>query len=140
MPLMLAVLMGCGPDLTTNAAKDTDFEEPTDADPPAITTTPVAEAQPFGADVPITATVVDDASVVTRVSIFFKNETGSGSDWDNLGMTSTDGVTYTATIPGAVESSAGMFYYIEAYDSAQNFAWSPKNGPTDPYHFSVYEE
>lgn len=140
MTLLFAVALGCGADLTTNAARDTDFEDTTDLDPPVITTTPIDEAQPFGADVAVSALIVDEASAITRVSLYFKNETGSGADWDNLGMTSTDGETYTGTIPGVVESSAGMFYYIEAYDSAQNVSWSPKNGPSDPYHFSVYEE
>lgn len=140
LPFLLPLLAACGSGFNTTEGKNTDFEENPDLDAPVITTEPVEDALPMGTDVDISATVTDDGSGVTFVTLYFKSETAGPDDWENRLMTEGEADLWSATIPGAAQSGAGMFYYIEAVDAAENYAWAPTRGPDDPFHFSVYEE
>jgi hypothetical protein len=155
MPLVLiALLAGCNNNLSSTVVTDTSFTQSTDNDPPLIVTTPVEEAQPLGQDVTITADVSDAGTGVLFVTLYYKNETGGSSDWARFSMvpsssgptaaddtaTPPEVVTWTGTISGAAENSAGIYYYIEAVDGEQNTSTSPTRGADDPYHFRVYAE
>jgi hypothetical protein len=136
--LTFLFLGACGGGLGTTEGNQTEFEEVADLDAPVITTTPIEEAQPMGVDVTITATVTDTDTGVLFATLYFKPETAGPEEWENRLMQDDGADNWSAVIPGAAQSGGGMFYYIEAVDSAQNYAESPSRGPDDPYHFRVY--
>lgn len=134
---LLLVLMACGPDLTTNETKDTDFDDGGDVIPPVVETTAVSEAQPFGVDIPITATVTDDASGIFLVTLYYRNEDEGSDAFRAFGMTA-NGDVYEGRIRGEDHQSGGIDYYIEAIDGAQNSAFAPEDGADEPFHIRLY--
>jgi hypothetical protein len=136
---VLVLLVGCGPDLTTNQLTDDDgFEEEEDETPPSIVHDPITETQTFGQDVPISATVSDESTGVLFVHLFYKNEVDGASDWVDVIMFQS-GEEYTGTIRGADMRGGGVDYYLSAVDKAQNTAFAPDDGDGDPFHFRIAE-
>lgn len=132
------LLAACGPDLSTQEVRDTDFDEIADTTAPTITTDPVTEAQPMGTDIPITATVTDEESSILFVTLYYKQETEASSEYTTFAMVA-NGDVYEGRIRAEDQGSGGMDYYIEAIDSSQNTGWAPDEGSRDPYHIRLYD-
>lgn len=131
-------LAACGPSLSTQEVKDTDFDDIADTTPPLVSTEPIAEAQPSGQDIPITATVSDEESAILFVTLYYKTELEASSEYRTFGMT-LNGDVWEGRIRGTDQSSGGMDYYIEAIDSSQNAGFAPEEGSRDPYHVRLYD-
>lgn len=141
-PLLSVSLLlgGCGSQLTSHqGGSDTGFVDTTDTDPPVIEHVAISDAQPLGADVDIAAVVTDEGSGVFLVKLYYKNETGGSGDWESDAMVMLADNQWAGTIPGEMEASGGVNYYIEALDNAGNEADSPEKGADDPWHFRLYE-
>lgn len=135
----LFLLAACGSTLNTNENHDTSFDDVSDITPPEIEHTAVTASLPMGEDVPLTAVVTDDETGVIFVRLYYKNETDDSSAFTSSQLMPTGNEDeFGGFIPGDDERSGGMDYYIEAVDGGQNIAWSPTDGPDDPYHFRVY--
>jgi len=139
--LALGLLMGCsGGGTGVVVTNDDDPLGNTDQDCPLITHTPIEDAQPYGEDVFITAGATDADSGVFIVSVYYREETG-GTDWNDQALRAVDAAgTYEGYIPGDDVQSAGMNYYIEAIDGADNSCTLPEDAPDDSYHFRVYQQ
>ena len=137
--LALGLLMGCsGGGTGVVVTPDDDVVGNTDQDCPLITHTPVEDAQPYGEDVFITAGATDAESGVFIVSVYYKEETSN--DWNDQQLRAVDAAgTFEGYIPGEDVQSAGMNYYIEAIDGADNSCTLPEDAPDDSYHFRVYQ-
>jgi hypothetical protein len=136
---IVVFLAACGPTLGSNANRDSSFEDETDVTPPEIDHAPIDESMPLGQDVTIVAIITDEGSGVVFTRLFYKNETDASDQFSTIALAATGNENeYSAVIDGDEEASGGMNYYIEAVDGAQNTAWSPTEGPDDPYHFRVY--
>jgi MYXO-CTERM domain-containing protein len=107
----------------------------TDASPPSIVHTPIANGQQASTAVVITANITD-ASGVASATLYYR-ATGAGA-FASLPMTASGG-DYSATIPSAAVTVAGVDYYLSATDSAvpANAATSPAGAPTAVYGFTV---
>jgi hypothetical protein len=137
-----ALLVGCDTDGPTvvDVDKDKVAEEEPDEDPPVIEHEAVTGTQTFGADIAIQATVTDLDGRVAYVYLHYKNEVAGSAEWDYVPMTPAgDTDVYSATLPGDRHRGGGVDYYIEAVDFAQNVAYSPNGGESDPYHFRIAE-
>ncbi len=135
------LLAGCGNSLTSHqgGTRDTSFEDTTDGDPPVIEHVPITDAQQLGVDVDISAVVTDADSGIFLVKLYYKNETSGSGDWESDAMVPLADDQWVGTIPGEMEASGGVNYYIEALDNAENQADSPEKGADDPWHFRLYE-
>ncbi|MES2638232.1 MAG: hypothetical protein V4850_02070 [Myxococcota bacterium] len=136
-----ALLVGCNADDPTvvDPNKDKPVEEEPDEEPPIIVHEAVTGTQTFGADIAIQATVTDLDGQVAYVELHYKNEVDGASDWKKIPMPPASGDVYSGTIPGDDHRGGGVDYYIEAVDYAQNVAFSPDGGESDPYHFRIAE-
>lgn len=134
--LLLPFLVACGGGgaVTANAIDPEDIDEG-DTTPPTIAYDQEADWAYMSEDFVVEATVTDDTSLYI-VSLYYKKETG---DWDNKPMMDSGGGLYSAIISSSDLGSAGMYYYIEALDTSQNTAWSPDEGPSDPWHVRLSE-
>lgn len=103
-----------------------------DATPPAVTHSPVTSAVVSTA-LPITATVTDNIGVQT-ISLFYRT-TGAGS-FTATTMTAA-GATYSGTIPSGAVTKAGVQYFLEARDAANNVTRAPTTAPGTPYNVVV---
>lgn len=135
------LLSGCGTGLTSHqgGTTDTSFEDTTDGDAPVIEHVPITDAQPLGEDVDISAIITDADSGVFLVKLYYKNETSGSGDWESSAMVPLADDQWVGTIPGEMEASGGVNYYIEALDNAANVVDSPEKGAEDPWHFRLYE-
>jgi MYXO-CTERM domain-containing protein len=105
-----------------------------DTTPPVITHTKVADGRTAGSSVGIDATITD-AGGVASASVYYR-ATGTSS-WTSLGMTNTAGNTWSVTLPGTIVTVAGVDYYIEAIDTANNHATAPTGAPGSVLAFTV---
>lgn len=105
---------------------------PMDNIPPTITHTPVTAAR-ADASVSLSA-VVKDNIAVSSVALYYR--THGAADYSRVAMTYS-GTTdqYTATVPAATVTAAGVEYYIEAMDNNGNRALS--GSQTTPYFIST---
>ena len=134
------LLGGCGSQLTSQqGGSDTGFVDTTDTEPPVIEHVAVSDAQLLGDDVDISAVVTDEGSGVFLVKLYYKNETGGSGDWESDAMVMLGDNEWVGTIPGEMQASGGVNYYIEALDNSGNAADSPEKGADDPWHFRLYE-
>lgn len=131
------VLVGCGGNgLTTTQINNGGIEDQGDTTPPTIEYTQEADWAYNSDPYVVNATVTDDESTVYLVALYYKPETG---DWASLAMTAGADNAWTATVPSDALRSAGLYYYITAVDTAQNTAYSPDKGESDPYHVRLSE-
>lgn len=136
----LTLLVGCNTNGNSGiiTRNDSGLNSNADADPPVITCDQITDAQTLGEDVPIACNITDDGSGVFLVQVKFKEETSI--TWDDASMHSVDNAgNYEGDIPGKKVASAGMDWYVEATDGADNTADMPADGSDDPYHFRVSE-
>jgi hypothetical protein len=110
-------------------------EEGADTEPPEITHTPVTAAEE-GTAITITATVTDNVAV-TGVKLFYRAKGASNFTSVDMAAAGTT-TTYTATIPAASVTSAGLEYYIEATDGTSTSV-DPEGAPdeAEPYSITV---
>lgn len=132
---LLALLAGCGPGLTATQVKDDEVDEG-DTTAPEIAYTQEEDWAPLGEPIVIEATITDAESTVYIATLAFKQETG---EWQTRAFMQGEGDVWTATIPADDLGSAGIYYYIEAVDTAQNVAYAPEDGEADPYHLRLSE-
>ena len=108
-------------DARSNVASAT----PKDTEKPVITHTPVTEAR-AGASVSVSANVTDNIAV-GRVTLCYR--TAGAQEYSEVTMSyNSTTKKYTATIPAAAVTTAGVEYYIEAMDNNGNYAF---NGSQD---------
>jgi len=134
--LFFLLLPACGAGLAGRVVEK-EGEEGLDTTPPVIEHAPIEDVVYFGDDVTITATVTEEESRLLLVTLWFKNETGGSSDWQQRAMLEGDEGAYSAVIPGSVHQSAGMNYYIEAVNTADLTATDPDEGADDPHRFRI---
>jgi len=90
----------------------------------------------YSEDISLTVTVSEFGSGIADVRLYYKNPTwGSYRD---LRMTSSDGKTYTATIPKEDVTLDGIQYYIVVKDNAGNTVTLPSGGSNTPYFISTH--
>jgi hypothetical protein len=94
-----------------------------DTTSPVITHTPVTNGV-TAVSLTISATVTDNVAVAS-VTLYYK-VTGAAS-YTSVAM-SASGSTYSATIPAASVTVAGVQYYITAVDTSANSASAPATG------------
>lgn len=133
--LLLALVAGCGDGLTATAVKDDEVDQG-DTTPPTIVYTQEQEWATLDEPIVVEATITDEESTVYLATLNFKQETGA---WQSRAFMEGEAGVWTATIPADELGSAGIYYYIEAVDTAQNVAYSPKDGEADPYHLRLSE-
>jgi len=92
--------------------------------PPTIKHTPVESAPP-GQEIEITAEVKDDEEVVS-VTLYYR-ATGQ-EDFLSVRMTGGEEGMYTASIPAEAVTTAGVEYYIEAFDDGEHSSELPEDG------------
>lgn len=134
--LPFGMLTACTGGIQTISTPGGDLTEEADETPPVIEHEPIEGAQIWGQDVDIMSIVTDDDSGVFQVTVYYKQETSTVWDKNNLTKTSQDG-SYEGVIRGDAVGSGGMHYYIEAVDYEENVATMPEGGQDDPYHFRV---
>lgn len=93
--------------------------------PPAIAHAPV-NTHTEGQAITITANITDDVGVANATLYYRVKGT---TTWTHVAMTYSGGV-YTATIPAASVTTAGIEYYVESWDTAGNKATFPATNPT----------
>jgi hypothetical protein len=103
-----------------------------DTSPPTITDTPVM-SWAVNRAIAIAATITDNVGV--QGATLYYRATGAGR-YAAVAMTAS-GSTYTATIPGSAVTTAGLQYYLEARDAANNVAWAPSSALSTPYSVVV---
>ncbi len=103
---------------------------------PVITHSPIADGQATAEAVLVQASV-NDASRLAEVRLYFR--TSGEATFISTPMSASSGVSYTAEIPGALVTGAGVDYYIEAVDSSpdQNTGRDPMDAPTSVHSFTV---
>lgn len=107
---------------------------PADTAAPTITHTPINNEQASGVAVTIQATVIDGTGV-SAATLYYR-AIGAGT-YSQVAM--TGGPQYTATIPAASVTAAGVEYYLGAVDSAPAMSASvlPASAPAMGFRFSV---
>jgi hypothetical protein len=106
-----------------------------DTTPPSITHTPIANGQVANTAVTVAATVTDTTGVAS-VTLWYRAL--GASSFTSLPMTLSSG-SYSANIPAAAVTTAGVEYYITAVDTsaAANTVTVPGGAPLVTYTFSV---
>lgn len=132
---LLTLLAGCGPGVTATQVHDQEVDEG-DTTPPTIEYTQEADWAELGSPIVIDATITDEESTVYLATLNYKQETGA---WQSRAFIEGEGGVWSATIPADDLGSAGLYYYIEAVDTAQNVAYPPTDGEADPYHLRLSE-
>ncbi len=107
-----------------------------DTAPPVIAHTPVADGQAAGVAVSIPASIVDADGEVVGATVLYRI-TGSGGVFTPAAMTNTSGSNWSASIPGAAVTEAGVDYYVSAADDSDNEGFAPASAPTAVYAFTV---
>ncbi|MFO0724250.1 MAG: PKD domain-containing protein [Myxococcota bacterium] len=107
-----------------------------DTTPPTITHTPIAAGQPEGQAVTVNAQITD-ATGVASAALYYRAV--GATAYASVAMSLTTGSNYSASIPPAGVTAAGVQYYIEATDSAApaNTGRLPVGAPAAPYQFTV---
>lgn len=106
-----------------------------DETPPIIAHTPISNGQTSGEAVVVTAGVADAGDGVASVTLHYR-ALGAGA-FESVAMVEGTGTNWSASIPALAVTSAGVEYYIEASDEAENAARVPETAPTTGYVFSV---
>lgn len=105
----------------------------TDVNPPTVAHTQKTAASE-GSAIAIEATVTDAAGVESVVLYY---RTKGSSSWIAAAMTKQLGEIYSATIPAAAATPAGVEYYLATKDKAGNSGKQPASAPAIPYAISV---
>lgn len=105
----------------------------TDATGPTVAHSPVLQAQE-GAAVAIAATITD-ASGVASARLGYRSR--GSSLWTWVSMTRGAGEVWTASIPSALVTTAGLEYHIEAKDALGNTSILPAGSPLAPIQVTV---
>lgn len=135
--LTLHILAACGDqDQFQGHAVGGDDVDQGDTTPPTIAYTQEADWAYLTDDFVVTATITDEESSIYIASLNFKQETGQ---WDSQIMMGDANGVYSATIQSEDLGSAGLYYYIEAVDTAQNVALAPDEGEAAPFHIRLSE-
>jgi hypothetical protein len=128
---LLSLLTGCGPGVSATQVNNNDIEDEGDVTPPTIDYTQESDWAPLSEDFVVEAVITDEESTVYLATLNFKQETGV---WESRAFIQGADNVWTATVPADELGSAGLYYYIEAVDTAQNAAYAPTDGESDPYH------
>ena len=103
---------------------------------PSITHLPVSGGKVEGADVLVQAAISDPSGVSDAV-LYYR---ATGSDgYTTVAMDHGAGSSWSAAIPGAAVTVAGVDYYLEAVDGSAyaNPSVAPDGAPAAPYTFTV---
>ncbi len=105
-----------------------------DAAPPTITHVRISDGQAVGVARNVTCTVTDGTGVAS-VTLYYRAR--GATTFDSVAM--TGGPSYSATIPVASVTAAGVEYYFRAVDTtaAANAATLPSNAPSSVYFFAT---
>ena len=103
-----------------------------DTIPPSLIHTPVNMATK-GRNLAISATVTDNLSL-NRVTLYYRN--AGDADWQSVDMANLND-KYSAIVAGNTLQTAGLEYYIEAFDG---ISCSYKGSAEAPYRVTVREE
>ena len=106
--------------------------------PPVIVHQPVANGQTEGLPVTVTAGIVDADGQIASAEIVWRAV--GAVPFGRAAMNRVDGNTWRGQIPGAGVTLAGVQYYIEARDGADNRATEPAQAPVVTHLFSVTAE
>lgn len=109
-----------------------------DQQPPVIVHQQVPDDQVEGAPVTVDAGIVDAESAVASAAVVYRAV--GAQDWLRAPMMRVDGNTWRGQIPGEAVVLAGVQYYVEATDAADNVATDPPQAPVVAHVFSVSAE
>jgi len=113
------------------------LEIPPENHPPVITHTPIAQWQE-NQDIAITAQISDpdaDNSISKAVLAYRIPGTDSEKAYVSVNMTNTGGNAYAAEIPADQVTTAGIQYYLSAWDTGDGYAES--GSAAAPYRIEV---
>ncbi len=119
-------------DMTESDPSNIASATPIDTIPPTITHTPVTEAPP-GLPLTIFADVTDNVGV-QGVALYYRHI--GDAAYQSKAMVKTTGNRYSATIAGALVTSPGIEYYIEATDGVSTVRYGRS---AYPYQVAVVD-
>ncbi len=109
-----------------------------DQQPPVIVHQPVPDNQIEGAPVTVDAGIVDADTTVAAAAVVYRAV--GAQAWLRADMLRVDGNSWSGQIPGEAVVLAGVQYYVEARDEADNIATDPAEAPVVAHVFSVSAE
>jgi photosystem II stability/assembly factor-like uncharacterized protein len=107
-----------------------------DATPPSISVQLVGNNSEAMKPVSVTAIIKDNKSV-TEAYLYYRKK--GANEYTKVPMKSLSGDYYTAEIPGAVVTKAGVDYYFSASDGLSSSTHPYKDAPINPNSFTVVD-